>query len=89
MELALARVLPSVVGDQQAKGCHSCSIPELNSSETIKQNNQETISQGCLFLFEVKTGIIDTPAILPRIRGTHMPMVKVRRAASQPLLSFS
>ena len=39
MELALARVLPGVVGDQQAKGCHSCSIPELNSSETMKQNN--------------------------------------------------
>ena len=56
MELALARVLPGVVGDQQAKGCHSCSIPELNSSETIKQNNPETISQGCLFLVKVKTG---------------------------------
>ena len=56
VELALARVLPGVVGDQQAKGCHSCSIPELNSSETIKQNNQETISQRCLLLFEVKTG---------------------------------
>ena len=50
MELALARVFPGVVGDQQAKGCHSCTIPELNSSETIKQDNNETTSQGYLFL---------------------------------------
>ena len=71
------------------KAATAAAYLELNSSETIKQNNQETISQGCLFLFEVKTGIIDTPTILPRIRCTHMPMVKVRRAASQPLLSFS
>ena len=30
VELALARVLPSVVGNKQGKGCHSCSIPVLN-----------------------------------------------------------
>ena len=36
MELALARVLPGVVGDQKAKGCHSCSIPESDCGQFIR-----------------------------------------------------
>ena len=51
VELALARVLPGVVSNQQGKGCHSCSIPELNSSETIKENNRETICRGVFSYF--------------------------------------
>ena len=42
MELALARVLPGVVGDQQAKGCQSCSIPELNDGQLISNDKSES-----------------------------------------------
>ena len=31
VELALARVLPSVVGNQEAKSCNCCAIPVFNS----------------------------------------------------------